>query len=179
MRGLQSIIRSSIMHSSLIESHPLRIHALASIYDWDGVAQASAMRCLDFDIGDPQTIIGLRGTSLEHYSRLLSLARRRQQLFHERLENTTLFGGSHPDYTCKICNTPPRDLSWKVLRMRLVDEIGKHASGTTIERDAESWPEWKAAMGSTHCGSALYHEWGTHKKIMSAIAGLPTKLDAE
>lgn len=167
------------MYSPLIESHPLRVHALASVYNWDGVAQASAMRCLDFDLTAPETIRDLRGISIENYSRLLSLARLRLRRFREMLNNPAGFSGSNPENICNTCHAPVHDLTWKILRMRLVDEFLTCPSGKNIKRELESWPEWTAVIGASHCSGTLYNALRTHTKIMQAITNLPTKLGAD
>lgn len=177
MRGMLSVIRSSITHPTLLDSHPLRIHALASTYNWDEVAQASAMRCLDHDLTALETTNALRGTSLDHYGRLMSLAQRRHRRFREILDDPASFNGSHPDYLCKKCGAPARDLTWKILRMRLVDEFAKCTSGAAIISELDGWPEWDVAMSASHCPSAcLYHTMSTYQEIVRSIQSLPTEL---
>lgn len=168
------------MGSRLIESHPLRIHALAGIYNWDEVAQASALRCLDHDPMTPETIAGLRGLSLEHYGRLLSLARRRHQCLREMLDDPHRFAGSNPDYLCKECDCPARDLTWKVLRMQILDSLSHCPSGAVIKQELDRGQEWTNAMSASHCGDIrLYQALATYKNIIAVIDALPTQLDAD
>lgn len=107
--GLLSIIRSSILLSQLVETHPLQTYAFASRYNWYEVAQATAMRCLDFKLSAPDTNAGLRGVSLKSYSRLLLLAAQRYDRFHELLADPGVFPGSNPDYRCEQCDEPTND----------------------------------------------------------------------
>lgn len=178
MPGLLSVLRSSIVGSSLIESHPLRMHALAGLYNWVEVAQASVLPCLDLDLTAPSTIAGLQGLPLDKYGRLLSLARERHQQFRQNLDNPAIFRGSALDFRCLTCGNGVRDDKWKILRMRLVDEFSACTSGMQIERNVAAWPEWHEAMQAYHCRDVtLYTPLSTYQQLIIVLRGLPTQLD--
>lgn len=150
------------------------------MYKWDAVAQASAMRCLDYDLTAPETIAGLKGISLDDYTRLLSLARRRQLRFRELLNDPSVFPGSHLDFACPQCKVPLKNTAWKVLTLELQLVFDRHSSGAAISREFNRWDAWFDTIRASHCrGSYLHNENETHSAIQKAIKSLPRQLKAE
>lgn len=135
------------------------------------------MPCLSRDITAPSTVAALRGVDLFHYSRLLSLARRRKDTFREHLDSPAQFQGSDPNYTCGRCLGRVGDLTWKVLRMRLVEELGKCPDGSSIRGDGlRLWPEWVASMTASHCNKLLFNAEGTRTALIRVLDSLPENL---
>ena len=179
MPGPMSIVRSSILRPSLLRSHPLQVHALACRSEWPDVAQATAIPCLSLDLMAPSTLAALRGISLSHYSRLLSLVRRRRDNFRQHLDSPDQFHGSNPNNTCRRCGTRVGDLTWKVLRMRLVEEIERCPDGSSIRGDGNgmrNWPEWVACVSASHCNVPLYNGDNTRVSIFRVLDSLPENL---
>jgi hypothetical protein len=177
MPGPMSIVRSAILRPSLSSAYPLQVHALACRYEWSDVAQATAMLCLSHDLTAPSSVAALRGISLSHYGRLLSLIRRRREGFRQLLDSPVQFNGSDPDYACRRCTMRLSDLTWKVLRMRLVEELDKCPDGSSIRGDRlRRWPEWVTCMAASHCSTPLFNGDGTRQNLIKALDSLPENL---
>lgn len=153
---------------------------MASMYKWDGVAQASALRCLDFNLMAPETLAGLQGISMDDYARLLSLAHRRQLRFIELLNDPGVFPAADPELTCRHCKIPVKDVAWSALQAEFGAAIYVCSSGTAIKRVIDRSEIWRSFVGLFHCrGGPLFDAENTYKTIFTALNSLPTNLNPE
>lgn len=181
MPGPMSIARGSILHPTLLNGESLRVYKLACRYDWPDVAQLAAMECLAHDLMAPETIAVLSTLSTTDYGALLLLARRRRDEFRRRLDDPASFTGSNPSHACHVCNVQSNDLTWKVLRMKMLEEFELCPGGDTICAEGiRDWPEWKQCMAASHCeGTRLYDADSTKAHIILALEGLPESLQPQ
>lgn len=178
MPGPLAVVRSAVQRHSLLITTPHQVYSIACRFNWPEVAQAAAMHCLSCQLTSSKTIAALRGTSIADFGRLLELARARADTFRQRLDDPEWFRGSALTNTCHGCGQPSGDLTWKVLRMKMIEEFERCPSGDTIRDESMmQWPEWKSCMSASHCnGRTLFVAVATRSTILRALQGLPESL---
>ncbi|KAF8325453.1 uncharacterized protein EI90DRAFT_3128817 [Cantharellus anzutake] len=180
MHGPMSIIQLGMTRPELI-SNPFRLYTLACRYGWKEEITIAVNHALDHDITDPASVTRFGAIDFLDYAKLLSLVHRRRTQFERRLNDPVVFCGSNPTHTCRTCQQRVDDLTWLVMKSRLLRELEKHPSGRTICCESGDgfmqWPETTKAMTAQHCTRLLYSPEHTRNAVLDALKDLPTNLE--
>lgn len=140
------------------------------------------MLCLNHDLHAPATMNALRELPIAYYGRLLSLARRRWDLFRTAIVkpsrfrrndssrcNTSLNNGYH-------CKGVLHDQAWKSFCTMLVGQMDRVASGVdSVPSGSAAAAKWREAACFVSCHETFtFNMDETRQGILKVLQELPT-----
>lgn len=182
--GPLTIIRAAIT-APLFLTHPLRLYAIATHFEWEEVAQVAAAASLSLCIFDPVHADALSTIPTIYLDPLLVLHAQRRDLFRKAIDSPARFTAGNVDpFYCSSCNVPIDNTSWRALKARMYEVMDMNPSGSCFysSGDVDSWIEaekcWGAVCSTKSCGSLNYDKLATLRQIRGCIEQLPTTVGA-
>lgn len=179
MPGPPAIIRRIITQPPFTDK-PLRVYALTVHWNWEEEMQTAVSHCLSIDLGDPNVLAQLEGTTLSAvaFAPLLSLQRSRHIILQERFNNSTHFtANSNP--VCKVCATASSHEAWNAFKSAYLSCTKPPLTESSLTVHEVVRPGVLDVLVATcaSCGNLLYNPAATIQHIVAIISELPKTIE--
>ncbi|KAG6852540.1 hypothetical protein C0991_011056 [Blastosporella zonata] len=177
-QGPISLIRSAVTAPKFL-ADPLRLYGIATRFGWEEEAKLASTYTLRLSLFDEEYADKLERLPTKGLLDLLSLHRRRRDLFKTFLDSEEIFtAGNNLKGYCSGCGEQVDNHSWRELKARIFFEIDQCPMGDTLMGlDMEEWREaiacWSAKCPIEDCGRLNYNKVATMRDIQSCLDKLP------
>ncbi|KAK7031957.1 BTB domain-containing protein [Favolaschia claudopus] len=167
--GPLSFIRTAIT-SPLFAEDPLRLYVLASRFGWEDEAKTVMVQTLKLRLFDGEHDDVLCRLPSRNLLVLLAFHDRCKVRFREALDGTALFSAGNEEPRDCNCGRRRDNISWRLLKAKLVSEFERRPLGDSILADMSGWPEsvvcWRVVCA---CGNPYYDQVSTVRNLKQAI----------
>ncbi|KAG6901319.1 hypothetical protein C0995_013679 [Termitomyces sp. Mi166 len=177
-RGPMCLIRAAVTAPRFL-AQPLRLYVMATRLGWEHEAKLASTHTLKLSIYDEEYAEQLQRLPAKHLMALLSLHRRRRDLFMTSLDTGEAFtAGNNTDRYCSGCGEKVDNHSWREFKARMFLEMDQRPLGDTLlSLDMEDWREsiacWSAKCRNGECRMPHYDRSATLRAIQDYLEEPP------
>ena len=179
MPGVLSILRLAIMSPKFLDTHPVRVYAIACQWGWVEEAKLASTKTLGIDLLGHDTVKDLGIVESPHLTALMLLHRRRRDVLRTGLDSHTSFYANNVPGRCSHCQREIAHVGWMHLKHVWSNAIEQHP-GDIVSGAVLQEPELHEMLGAVcqHCQRKLYNAEGTMTKLKQLLDKLPTTVEA-
>ncbi|KAG6917642.1 hypothetical protein DXG01_001749 [Tephrocybe rancida] len=180
-QGPITLIRSAVTAPRFL-AEPLRLYGMATRFGWEEEAKLASTCTLGLSLYEEEHADQLQRLPTKALLDLLSLHRRRRDLFKTALDCEEIFtAGNNPESYCSGCGEKVDNHSWREFKSRLFFELDQRPLGDTLlGLDIEEWPEsiacWSAKCRRQECGRLYYDKLATLRDVRNCLNKLPSTI---
>jgi len=174
MLGVLSILRLVILSPTFLDSHPIRVYAIACRWGWQEEAKVASSHTISLDLLSEEVRPDLRKVDPLDLTRLLLLHRKRRDLFKKGLDSEDLFYANVIPGSCSGCMADIIHDKWHRMKYDWVTAV-EHRPIDTASRDLLERLELEDVLNSkcTRCQKKLYNAEGTISNLRQILDELP------
>ena len=178
MPGAISILRLAIMSTQFLNTHPVRVYAIACQWGWIEEAKLASTKTLGIDLLGHDALKDLSFVETAHLTSLLLLHRRRRDVFRAGLDSHTNFYANNVPGRCSQCQREIAHVAWMHLKHVWSTAIELHPDDITSGAVLQD-PELHELLATVcqHCHRKLYNAEGTITKLKQVLERLPTTVE--
>ncbi|EKM60985.1 uncharacterized protein PHACADRAFT_190117 [Phanerochaete carnosa HHB-10118-sp] len=178
MPGALSILRLALTSTSLLDTNPVRVYAIACQWGWKEVAREASARTLGLDLLGQPLLRDLSLIESPHLVALLLLHRRRRDILRCGINSLVDFYANNQPGRCCHCQREVAHAEWMSLKHTWLGAIEQRpadiASGAVLQ-DSQLHKLFSATC--QHCQKKLYNPEGTILKLKQLLERLPKAVE--
>ncbi|KIP12019.1 hypothetical protein PHLGIDRAFT_46366, partial [Phlebiopsis gigantea 11061_1 CR5-6] len=177
MPGVLSILRLALVTPKFLDTHPVRVYAIACQWGWVEEAKLASTKTLGIDLLGHDAAKDLHIIESPHLVALLQLHRRRRDVLRAGLDSHTSFYANNNPGRCSHCQREIAHVEWMHLKHVWLNAVEQHpanvVSGVVLQD-----PEMHEMLSAVcqHCHRKLYNAEGTIAKLKQLLEKLPTTI---
>ena len=169
------MIRSALM-SPVLDAPPIRIYGIAYERGWYKEASWASSKTLTLDLCSPKSVSDLSRVDGAAVVKLMTLHRKRRDLFRERLDDVDLFPyATTSQLVCHSCDEDVDNSPWQVMKYTLGSQLER--DGISLDCLDGSLLETVVDAKCTRCKRKVYNPVMLRKGLREAIKDLPEKVE--
>lgn len=169
------MIRSTLT-SPVLEASPIRIYGIAYEHGWYKEATWASSKTMTVDLCSPEAALDLSRIDGAAIMKLMTLHRKRRDLFRACLDNGDLFPyATTTQVVCHSCDEDVDNSPWQVMKYTLISQLERegismdYLDGTILEAIVDA--------KCSRCKRKIYNPVMVRKGLRDAIKGLPDKIE--